>query len=342
MKVTKKSFNLAVQEEIITKEQSEKLFAFLESQPSTSTPFNFTNVLYYMGGLIAIGAMSLFMTLGWESFGGWGIVAVSLVYGSLGLKLASVFRRKGYHVPAGICATFVVVLAPLAIYGFQVGMGWWPEGSVYRDYHRYIKWHWIFLELGTLIVGAIIAWFYRYKFLLMPIAVTLWYMSMDVAIMLAGGEYDYVLRSQVSLWFGLVMTLIAFWVDIRSRKSEDYAFWLYIFGVLTFWGGMTSQESHDELSKFIYCCINVGLVGIGVVLVRRVFVVFGAMGCSIYLGHLSYEVFEDSLLFPVALTGIGLGIVLLGIVWQKNEEKITGKVRRVLPTQLRELLEERS
>src|SRR5690606_29794226 len=31
--------------------------------------FNFVHVLYYFGGLLAIGAMTLFMNLGWELFG---------------------------------------------------------------------------------------------------------------------------------------------------------------------------------------------------------------------------------------------------------------------------------
>ena len=140
---------------------------------------------------------------------------------------------------------------------------------------------------------------------------------------------------------GLAMTLIAFWVDIRSSKSGDYAFWLYLFGVMAFWGGMTSQHSDSELSKFIYFCINLLLIGVGVVIIRRVFVIFGAIGCSIYLGHLANEVFKNSWLFPIALTAIGLGVIYLGLIWQKNEKVITGKVRKYLPFPLRELLGKR-
>ena len=44
----------------------------------------------------------------------------------------------------------------------------------------------------------------------------------------------------------------------------------------------------------------------------------------------------------VALTVIGLSIVCLGIVWQRNEETITGKIRQVLPVELQELLAERT
>ncbi len=342
MKITRKTLESAVNENIISHEQAENLFKFLSTLPATGPGFNFTHVLYYMGGLIAIGAMTLFMNLGWESFGGWGIFFISLAYTGVGLKLANGFQKNGHAIPAGICATFAVALAPLAIYGLQQAMGWWPDDSVYGEYHRYIKWHWIFLELGTLAVGAIIAFVYRYPFLQMPIAVTLWYLSMDLTVMLTGEWPDFELRALVSMYFGLAMTLFAFWVDIRSSKSGDYAFWLYLFGVLAFWSGMTAQQSDNEISKFIYCCINLVLIGVGVVIVRRVFVIFGAIGCSIYLGHLASEVFKNSWLFPIALTAIGLGIIYLGVIWQKNENNISRKVRSHLPRPLREFLEEKT
>ena len=72
----------------------------------------------------------------------------------------------------------------------------------------------------------------------------------------------------------------------------------------------------------------------------RVFVVFGAIGSCGYIGHLAYDVFKNSLLFPIVLTAIGLGIIYIGILWQKHEQKITKKLRLFLPTPLRELLEE--
>ncbi|MCP4024498.1 MAG: DUF2157 domain-containing protein [Desulfobacteraceae bacterium] len=342
MKITKKKLELAVEKEIISQDQAENLFEFIKGLPSTGPSFDFTHVLYYMGGLIAIGAMTLFMNLGWESFGGWGIFFISLAYAGIGFTLSNNFQKKGHAIPAGICATFVVALTPLAIYGFQQAMGWWPDDTPYKEYHQYIKWHWIFLEFGTLAVGAVIVYIYRYPFLILPISVTLWYMSMDIAAMIAGGRPDFELRSLVSMWFGFANILFAFWVDLRSRKSGDYAFWLYLFGVIAFWGGMTSQHSDSELSKFIYCCVNLLLIGTGVIIIRRVFVVFGAIGCSIYLGHLAREVFENSWLFPIALSAIGLCIIYLGLLWQKNEARITLKVRSYLPLKLRELLSERT
>jgi hypothetical protein len=341
MKITRLQLQQAAEQQLIEPGQVGPLFDFLSSRNKDQPLFDFTHVLYYLGGLVAIGAMSLFMTLGWERFGGWGIFFICLAYAGVGLKLAGHFERLGHVIPAGICATFVIALTPLAIYGLQQAMGWWPDSTAYRDYHRYIKWHWLYLELGTLAMGIVLAWRYRYPFMMMPLAVTLWYLSMDLVVMLAGGYGDFILRAQISMAFGLVMTLIAFWVDMRNRSQRDFAFWLYIFGVLTFWGGLSSQHSDSELAKFLYFSINLAMIGIGAVLLRRVFVVFGAIGSAGYLGHLASTVFRDSWLFPISLTLIGLGIIYLGILWQKNEQAIGMRLRARLPMELRHLLTER-
>jgi len=342
MAIAKLLLERAAQSGLLEPSQVDPLHQFLSEQAKDEPKFDFTHALYYLGGLIAIGALTLFMNLGWEEFGGWGILSISILYAAVGLLLTNKFRDAGRAIPAGICGAFVVALSPLAIYGFQQGMGWWPEDDVYRNYHRYIKFLWIYMELGTLAIGAIMVWRYRYPFLVMPIAATLWYMSMDIAELIAGDIVNFREQAEITMWFGLAMTLFAFWVDLRSRKSLDYAFWLYLFGVMAFWGGMTSQDSDSELAKFIYFCVNLGLIGVGVVLVRKVFLVFGGIGACIYLGHLANEVFEDSWLFPIALTLIGVGVIYLGVLWQKNEQAITMAVRNYLPMQVRELLDERA
>jgi hypothetical protein len=175
--------------------------------------------------------------------------------------------------------------------------------------------------------------------MLMPIAVTLWYLSMDLVPFLFGDWSDWEVRKFISLWFGLAMTLLAFWVDLRSRFARDYAFWLYLFGVLTFWGGLSSLDSGSELGKLAYCGINVLMVLVGAVLKRRVFAVFGGLGIAGYLGHLSWRVFKDSLIFPFALSLVGLAIIWLGVLWQRREVAWSARLRAYLPAPLRELLE---
>ena len=334
MNITTKHWNNAVAQGILTNTQADTLQAYFNSLPDIEPSLKATHVLYYLGGLIAIGAMTLFMSLGWEAFGGWGIVTLCLVYAGLGLSLSTYLQRRDYGIPAGICAAFVICLTPLALYGLQQALGVWPDDRQYQTYHRSISWHWIYMELGTLLISAIILRWYRYPFLLLPIAVTLWYLSMDSAALIAGDQPSVELRADVSIFVGLGMLLLAGWVDYRSRHTLDYAFWLYLFGTLAFWGGLTMQTPEGELSRFLYCIINVILIGIGVAIARRVFVVFGALGVGLYLGYLAWDLFQDSWLFPVALTILGLGLVLLGILWQKYEHTITQRMQHQLNTVL--------
>jgi hypothetical protein len=343
MKLNRNLLKDASDQGIISEPQAERLWNFLKQQGLDTPGFHITHVLYYLGGLIAIGAMSLFMTLGWEAFGGWGIFFIALAYAGAGLMLTEhLLHRQQLPIPAGITATFVVVLTPLAVYGLQAALGFWPEDAVYREYHTQVDWRWILMELSTLAAGAILLWRYKLPFLVMPVAATLWYMSMDLTPFLFGdADLGWQLRQMVSLWFGLLMVLLAFWVDIRTRHGRDYAFWLYLFGVVAFWGGLSMMQSESELRKFIYLCINLLMIGIGAMLSRRVFAVFGGLGVAGYLGYLAYDVFAGSMLFPFALTFIGLGVIYAGILWQRNEDRISAGLRQVLPRAVRELIESR-
>ncbi len=308
--------------------------------------FSFTNTLYYFGGMLAIGAMTLFMTLGWELFGAWGVFALAAGYLAGALLVARNLLQKGLRTPAGILATLAVCLVPLAVWAFQSGIGLWPEGGPdsYRDYHRFIDWRWLTLELATLAAAVVLLYRFKLPFMVMPVAVTLWYLNMDVAHMLMQKDgFDWSFTRDVSLVFGLATCAIAVWVDLRTRNAtqaedrQDFAFWLYLFGALMFWCGLSLRESSSELDKFLYALINVFLVFLGAAIGRRIFTVLGAVGVAGYLGYLAYRVFADSLLFPFALTLLGLGVVALGIWWQRHEAAIHSRLAGWLPMGLKPL-----
>lgn len=342
MKITRAHLDAAQNDGLLRPEQTTPLWNYLAYHTADQPGFRGAHVLYYLGGMIAISAMTLFMNLGWERLGGWGLFGTCIAYAVLGLIATHHLLYRRQPIPAGITATFVLVLTPLAVYGLQEAMGWRPHEWHYRDYHRYIDWNWLMMEYATLAAGVAMLWRYRLPFLAMPVAVTLWYMSMDIVPFLTGDNHaywDWELRKTVSLCFGLATMAIAFWVDVRSGRRKDYAFWLYLIGVLTFWGGLSLMKSDSELGKFLYCCVNLAMIAVGTMLVRRVFAVFGALGVAGYLGHLSGTVFRDSLLFPLALTLIGFAIVYLGIVWQRHEARLGVAMRSALPEPMRRLLE---
>ena len=48
---------------------------------------------------------------------------------------------------------------------------------------------------------------------------------------------------------------------------------------------------------------------LSIFLMRRAYAVFGALGVTTYLGYLSSVVFAGSVLFPLALSGIGVLLI---------------------------------
>jgi hypothetical protein len=326
------------------------------AEPLEAPRFRLTHVLYYLGGLIAIGAMTLFMTLGWERFGGAGLLAIALAYfAGLWAVTGWLLHDRRLPVPAGITATLAVVLTPMAVYGLQQWLGLWPDDDTpLREYHRVIDWRWLLMELATLAVAAVALWRWRLPFLVLPVAVTLWYMGMDVvpALVLkaphaAAGprpagpeaaaaaqalwEARWALSLRISLVFGLGMVALALWADLRRHRGADYGFWLHLFGVASAWGALTAMDATSEWGRLGYAAINVAMILFGAVVGRRVWAVFGALGVAAYLGHLAWRVFPDSLLLPFALSLIGLGVIALGIVWQRHEAAWTARLRAWLP-----------
>jgi len=340
----------ACQQGLLTPEQVTPLWHYLQSLPQVqslpqeSATFRGTHILFYLGGMIAIAAMSLFMTLGWSAFGGLGIFLIACGYGIGACLVADwLLWRQRQPIPAGLLAALAVTMVPLAIYGLQAKLGYWDSAhSEYRDFHRYIDWRWLMMELGTLLFGTILLWRYRLPFMIMPLAVVLWYLSMDLTpFLFQNDDYSWHNRQQVSMVVGLLMLALAFYIDLRTRHTLDFAWWIYLFGLMAFWGGLSMQHSDSELNKLIYCVINLGLIMVGGMIGRRVFAVFGGMGVAGYLGYLAWDLFQDSMVFPFILSLIGFGIIWLGLLWQRHEAKIQRLLQRHLPAAWRELLAQR-
>ena len=229
-------------------------------------------------------------------------------------------------------------MTPLAVYGFQRWSGLWAfdDPGEYRDFHRWIRGGWFAMEIATLVVAFLALRFFHFPFLTAPIAVVLWFLSMDLTPILSGGDFSFTwdLRSQVSLWFGLAMIAGAYCVDRRTQ--EDYAFWIYLFGLFAFWGGMSLMNSGSEISMFLYFLINVTLMWLSVFLSRRAFMVFGAMGVFAYVAHLA-ALFEDSFLFPFVLTAIGLLVIFLGIQLKRHNARISRAIEENMPGWMKRL-----
>ncbi|WPZ34302.1 hypothetical protein T8K17_24105 [Thalassobaculum sp. OXR-137] len=343
MKITRRDFDLAVDQTGLSAEQGSDLWRHMEASRQ-GAPFTAVNVLFYAGALIVIAAMTLYVGQSWETFSGLSIAVIGFLYGAVFLIAGDLLtRRAGMTVPGGLCVTVALAMVPMIVYGAQVEAGLWPdaEPGEYGDFTRYIQGGWFVMEVATLAAGAVLLRLYRFPFLVFVIGMVLWFMSMDIAPLLVEERSDYFeIRRAVSMVFGIPVLLVAYWADLSFRK--DYAFWLYLFGMLAFWGGLSLSEAETELARLLYCLLNVGLIALSVFLRRRVFMVFGVIGVMGYLGYLAFRLFEDSAWFPFALSGIGILVLLAGYAALKNRERLTGQVEAAIPPGLRRLRPDRA
>ncbi|WDY57607.1 DUF2157 domain-containing protein [Pseudomonas sp. PSKL.D1] len=338
-RIDAKDLARAVQAGILQPGQDQALLAFLHSQQPIRGNFQLAHVAFYFGALLIMGAMGWLLTEAWMRVGDWALLAIATTYVALLTLFALSLQGRGQPIAAGVLAAVAVSIVPLVVFAIQRLAGWWPLDDRQTDYHQYftyVQGGWLLMEAATVVAGLLMLRLIPYPFIVMPIAVALWFMSMDLSEWVYGSPFTWDQRRTVSLWFGFGLLLAFLVVDGRTR--EDYARWGYLAGLAAFWGGLTMMESDSELGKALYCLINLGLMGMAVLLRRPVFMVFGALGVAAYLGYLSYEVFAESLMFPVVVTLIGLGVIGLGLGYQKRREQLSRAARNWLPGWLKAAL----
>jgi hypothetical protein len=340
--VTREDLAAAAAAGVIGPAQRDALWEFIAARrrDDAAPRFDLVHLLWYAGALVVIGAMGLFSTEAWQALGDGALLATALVYAAAFAACgAFLWHRRGLRVPGGLLVVCAVAMAPLATFALQSGFGWWTpeEPGRYRDFFRWIRAGWLPMEVAMILAALIALRYVRFPFLVMPIAVALWFMSMDLVPWLAGERWDgWEGRKWVSFWFGLAVMALAWLVDLRSRAG-DFAFWLHLFGATAFWGGLSLMESTSGLGMAAYCAISVAFLLFAVFLGRRVYAVLGGLGVAFYLGHLSYVIFEDSLLFPFALSLIGVGLIASGLLYYRRRRDIEAWLERRLPPSLRAL-----
>jgi hypothetical protein len=344
----------AVAAGLLDPELRAKLVAFAalrqETQTVSNAPapqgakFDPVHVLYYAGALLVMGAMGLFANAAFDGLGGWALTAIAVFYAAGFLWLGSVLWAKPKtRIPGGLCVAVAVSMTPLAIYGVQDALGLWaaqkPGG--YHEFYPLINGSWVYMELGAIVAATLALLRFPFPFIVLIIAFALWFLSMDLAALIANRhtpdrDSDWELRLTVSKIVGLAMIAVAWAIDLKWSKRGDFAFWLHLFGAMTLWGAITSGGG-GEFGKAVYCAFNIAFIAFGLFLDRGVYAVFGAIGLTMYLGHLAFDVFKDVLAFSFVLSAIGLAIIFAGIFVERRRHAFSALIDARLPEVLRAL-----
>lgn len=327
MKFVKKDLERAVSQKIISEEQSKHLWEFLERThpPSSSVPFNYSLLLQYLGVFVILIAMSFLATITSGILGDFNLFWIGLIYGILfffvGKKLwKNPLQRNG----GGLFLTLSVCMVPLMIFGFFNGWKWW-EQNIRLEITLGI------MEISTIVTALGMLYFFRFPLLTAPLYLAVWLLTIDIIQIFFPDPFTSgQLLQKVSIVIGLLMIMISISVD-KKKTKEDYAFWGYFFGLLSFLGGLTMLFiENSDWFKAGYFLINIFLLLIGTYLNRIVFLIFGGIGILIYLSYLSFDFFMGSSTFPIFLSLVGVAMLYGGIIFQRYYEVLRKKLLHML------------
>ena len=347
----------AVEAGIITRDQADRLTAFLEARRQAAAAqhgpamapakFDFSHVLWYAGALIVISALGLFTTLAFVEMGPQALTFTAIAYGAGFVALGRFFwGRPGLMTPGGLLIACAVNMVPMAIYGVQATFELWPlpfgDPGNYESFYDWLNASWVYMDIGTVLAGVLALRYFPFPFIAAIMAGALWFLSMDLVpwvayVLFKTQDFTWSMRDAVSMWLGVTLIVAAWGLDLKRWRAGDFAFWLHLAGVICFWCSLSAHSSDNGFLKFVYFLINVAMVILAVFLGRRVYAVFGAFGISLYLGYLASDVFVDSLLFPLALSAIGLGVIGLGIWYFRKQQVIALWLVTTLPPGLQRL-----
>jgi hypothetical protein len=335
MKYTDEQLNEAVKNNIFTNEQIDKFREYVQNNNNQITKFQ--KILYYGGGLLIISAMTWLMGTSWSKFGNIGITAISASYIIVFLIAGYyIFYKKGLEVAGGLLFSVSIAVTPLFVFSLLRVFDFWPQAWDYNDYYMWIKGKWIILEISAILVALPILLKTKFPFIVFLIAGSLWFFSMDIVpIIYEETKITWTERAIISNIFGLLMIGVGYFSDIKFKK--DYSFWIYLFGLITLSSGL-SVFYNDNFFKFLLLgAANVLLILFSVFINRNVFLVFGTIGLTEFLGRLSWKFFEDSILCPFALTIIGILLFISGIFFQKNRKNIEKNILSKIPAKILDL-----
>lgn len=308
-------------------------------ESEANSGFDFAQLAWYGGGVLVMIAMAWFMERAGSVFGTGSVFMLSLAYAvgfaALGHKLRFKDDQK---TPGGLLFTLAVLMAPLAVVsGLEaIGIAARLSGSQVA----------LFAEIATLGIALVAVNRVKVSILSAPVFGSLWLLSMTIADLLArpylGPIFGFASNAYLLISMGIGVAILALAIATDSRfgrePGADYSWWGYFFGVAAFWIPLSMLDSGSELGKLAYFGINLLMMVGSVLLARKVFLLAGAIGSIYYIGHVLWTYFSDSLAFPLALIGVGIAVIYLGVQYRRRQASIEAYVLGLIPEGVRKHL----
>ena len=338
--------NLGVEKGVIDEAQKNGLIDLYDQNNNEAKQVpTVVKVLYYIGGLIMLSAMTVLMSNTIQHSTYTTILLLGTVYAVLFLGVGEFLWKKNEKLPAGILYFLFMAAFGFIVMDIEKMTGFFPHFSdmdKIPNYWDLCRFPVIVLSALTIFANTILQKFRHSSLLAVPTIFCSYAIYMSCVDFIYGWEKitDKIIFGS-NLIFSAGLCCVGFLKD-RLTKT-DYSMWIYLAGAAGFF--VSAILLLDELNigvwqdQLIIFIISLIYIFMGLMIQRKPFSIIGILGAIEYIIYLEFDNIEDNttLLTSVVLI-TGLIILYAGVIYSKNVDNLRKFIESKLPEKLRNSL----
>ena len=293
--------------------------------------FNAITVAYSLGAMLVLVALAWFLFDRWSALGAVGVLLVAGLYAVAFAVVAVALGRRGFRIAGGLAAMLAVAMTPVWGWAVLRLVGLWPDPFAGYDplaREPHIASRLVMLEVATIGIALATVWRTRFVGLGAVLAVAFVALLIHLGKALGDPRLTWYVGAYYQLVVACLTLAIAYAVDRRQPRGEDYALWFYLAGVVMLFAGYVQAWDTIGAWRHAVPLVALSLVTASLYLRRRTLVIAGGVAAFGYLGYLAFDVFRRVVALPVALAALGLLVIVTTVWMQRRFPTLVARVSR--------------
>jgi hypothetical protein len=310
----------------LSSQDSEVLWARLESQKKRKTPFTLQNLLIFTGLLLFAFGFFALASEGNAWFGPSTTISV-LAVAALAIGTWGLLSLKKSRWIGGGLLLIALSMVPVTLSLLQHQL-WspFPHTSKFSNAHDFFCFGAFFRYFPTFCLAAAAAYFARLPFLSILSYLSLFFIGQDTLNSLSFLIFSRLTADGVpAICIGFFLIAVAFWLD--RKKETRFAFWAYLAGALGLWAGLSSaywvqvmtdtEERYLFLADILYGLATTALLLASLFIRRNIFLIVGLLGVFNLLT--SFLIRMDSpALFLIVVACCATALIAFGVFFRSS------------------------